>query len=323
MADWCGRFSPETELKAQKELNENPATRDDDIQSVRDLVVTRPDIKFIRTDDAFILRFLRARKFDTYEAFRLYARYYEYRQIHKAIFQEFSVSNPEMYQALMDGFPAVLDNTDHFGRKILVLNTANWEVWRYPYIHILRAMLLSLEYLIQDEETQIHGFVIIVDWTAFSFKQAARLSPGLMRLTIEGLQDCFPARFGGIHFVNQPWYVEAAFAICRPFLKQNTKKKIFLHGNNLTTLHSHIHKEILPSELGGLLPAYNIGKFARELLEQDFGIDYGSSSPSSDHKDITMGLTRSLSVPLANDQYNDKETKDDSQDNMELLLTFD
>lgn len=58
-------LSPETLEKARLELNENPDTLHQDIQEVRDMVITRPDIGFLRTDDAFILRFLRARKFTT------------------------------------------------------------------------------------------------------------------------------------------------------------------------------------------------------------------------------------------------------------------
>ncbi|XP_077989662.1 clavesin-2-like [Glandiceps talaboti] len=325
MASWGGTLLPETEAKAIKELNEIPENRENDIQAVRDMMITRPDIHFTRTDDAFILRFLRARKFDILEAFKMFGKYFEFRQVkYRALFANFTASDPDMYQALMDGFPVVLDNTDHFGRKILILNTANWEVWRYQYVQIFRALLLSLEYLIQEEETQIHGFVIIVDWTAFSFKQASRLSLGLMKLTIEGLQDCFPARFSGIHFVNQPWYIEAAFTICRPFLKQAAKEKIFLHGNNLTTLHTHIHKEILPTELGGLLPAVNIGKFARELLRQNFEINFGVSTPEPSEKSNTTTITRSMSVPLPNENYEHQNGQCDNQDSkMEFLLKFD
>ena len=40
------------------------------------------------------------------------------------------------------------------------------------------------------------------------------------------LQDSFPARFGGIHFVNQPWYIHAMYTIIKPFLKDKTRKRV-------------------------------------------------------------------------------------------------
>lgn len=43
---------------------------------------------------------------------------------------------------------------------------------------------------------------------------------------VEGLQDCFPARIKGIHFIGQPWYVEAILAVIKPFLKDKSKSKV-------------------------------------------------------------------------------------------------
>lgn len=43
---------------------------------------------------------------------------------------------------------------------------------------------------------------------------------------IEGLQDCFPARIKGVHFIGQPWYVEAVLTLIKPFLKDKSKNKV-------------------------------------------------------------------------------------------------
>ena len=53
---------------------------------------------------------------------------------------------------------------------------------------ILRAILLSLESMIEDPELQVNGFVLIIDWSNFTFKQASKLTPSMLRLAIEGLQ---------------------------------------------------------------------------------------------------------------------------------------
>lgn len=263
-------LSSEATEKARLELNENPDTLHHDIQQVRDMIVTRPDIGFLRTDDDFILRFLRARKFNQSETFRLLAQYFLFRQQHLHIFHSFKVDDPGIKRALMDGFPGVLETPDQHGRKILLLFASNWDQNRHSFIDILRAILLSLEVLIENPELQIHGFILIIDWSNFSFKQASKLTPNVLKLAIEGLQDSFPARFGGIHFVNQPWYIQAMYTIIKPFLKDKTRKRIYLHGNNLTSLQQLIGVECLPSEFGGALPPYDVGLWARTLLGPDF-----------------------------------------------------
>ncbi|XP_051909921.1 clavesin-1-like [Hippocampus zosterae] len=270
MSELLAGLGADATEKARLELNENPNTLHQDIQQVRDMIVTRPDIGFLRTDDDFILRFLRARKFDPVETFRLLAQYFQFRQQNLDMFQSFKVDDPGIKRALMDGFPGVLESPDQHGRKILILFASNWDQSRNSFTDILRAILLSLEVLIEKPELQINGFVLIIDWSNFSFKQASKLTPNILKLAIEGLQDSFPARFGGIHFVNQPWYIHAMFTIIKPFLKEKTRKRIFLHGNNLNSLHQLIQPECLPSEFGGTLPPYDMGMWARTLLGPDY-----------------------------------------------------
>ena len=47
------------------------------------------------------------------------------------------------------------------------------------------------QYCYQVPETQIHGFVMIVDWTEFTFKQSTKLSPKMLKMIVEGLQVSF------------------------------------------------------------------------------------------------------------------------------------
>ncbi len=68
------------------------------------------------------------------------------------------------------------------------LFSANWNNEHYGLASIYRALLLTLEKLISDEDTQINGFVIIVDWSQFSFKQSTWINPKILKLMIEGLQ---------------------------------------------------------------------------------------------------------------------------------------
>ena len=139
-------------------------------------------------DTSFILRFLRARKFDRFESFKLYARYFEYRQKNLNLFKKFYATEPCIKTALCDGFPCVLPDQDSCGRTVLVLFTANWDMHAYGLGSIYRALLLSLEKLITSEEVQVNGFVIIVDWSEFTFKQSTWIQPHILKLMIEGLQ---------------------------------------------------------------------------------------------------------------------------------------
>ncbi|XP_060594965.1 clavesin-2-like [Ruditapes philippinarum] len=307
MAEYGWGLSSELKNKASVELNENPEYTAEAIDVVREQIDTRPDISFLRTDDAFVLRFLRARKFDTFEAFKLFGRYFEYRQNYPNIFKDFNTSEQGVKEALFDGIPAVLENSDHFGRRIIVLYSANWDNTRYGLAAIYRAILLTLEKLIDEEESQINGFVIIVDWSQFTFRQSTWLNPNVLRQMIEGLQDCFPARFAAVHFVNQPWYIEAMFKMLKPFLKEKNKNKIHFHGINLGTLHNEIHKEALPAELGGTQPPYNNQYWAKQLIGDE---NFSFSDKHIYWPNQTQIRARSKSFPSSFYNTSSKPTED-------------
>ena len=74
-------------------------------------------------------------------------------------------------------------------------------------------------------------------------------------------------RFKAVHFIGQPWYVEAALAVIRPFLKDKTRERIKMHGSNLSTLHEVVARDILPPELGGEGPTFNPLTWYHILLE--------------------------------------------------------
>lgn len=90
------------------------------------MIVTRPDIGFLRTDDDFILRFLRARKFDQVETFRLLAQYFQFRQQNLDMFQSFKVC---FYQGVL-----VIEVFTVFSQLVLVESVGVSEINSQPSV---------------------------------------------------------------------------------------------------------------------------------------------------------------------------------------------
>lgn len=236
-----------------------PTDKNQSIHELRGKIKMSTDAEFKNNaiqDDETLMKFLYARKFNTEESFQLMLNHYWYRKNNPVVFQNLTPSADDIHRALQDGFPGVLQNRDRRGRCVLLFTAANWDC-SYTLLSIYRSLLISLEYLLHEKQNQANGFVVIVDWTEISFKQSTNLAPKLLKLMIEGLQDSFPARFKGIHFIGQPWYVEAALMVIKQFLKDAIKDRIFMHGNNLSTLFEHLPRDILPTELGGEQSSYN------------------------------------------------------------------
>lgn len=139
-------------------------------------------------DDEFLLRFLFARNFVIADAFKLLVNYHSFKQRNADILSKISALDESIQLALRDGFPTIIPQRDRQGRKILILFAANWNPVSYSLVTVFRALLLSMEKLLEDVQNQANGFVLIVDWTNFTYKQTGSLQLKVIKTMIEGFQ---------------------------------------------------------------------------------------------------------------------------------------
>ncbi|KAG5322608.1 CLVS2 protein, partial [Pseudoatta argentina] len=236
------------------------------IKTVRSILRQMPDVDLEHCTDEYITRFLLARKYRTEQAAALIAAYQAQITHRQDIFGNLTARDPALQRALRAGIPGVLPARDRKGRCVLVILASQWDPVAVPALSVQRAIFLVLEILIQDPRNQQSGFVAVVDWSGFSLRQGGALGAAALRNLIAALRGRFPARFKAIHFLSAPLYVQATLALVKPFLDEKTRNKIYLHGNNLSTLHKHLPTDILPAELGGTGPAFNPGLWAEPVI---------------------------------------------------------
>lgn len=102
--------------------------------------------------------------------------------------------------------------------------THSWE--EFSLLHIVLVSLEILTVAKLGPFSLVCGLTLLTNMQYFLSHSSVE-KPVLTSLPLL-LQDSFPARFGGIHFVNQPWYIHALYTVIRPFLKEKTRKRVLL-----------------------------------------------------------------------------------------------
>jgi len=257
-------ISGETLERARKELNEEPDKRAEAIQELKERIdqwernppPEEAGLTFARKDESFLLRFLRARKFDLDRALQLYINFYRYRQKYADKLTDYNPRSVE--HILKSGAVRVLDKRLRNGAKVICLFPHCWDYENVPFGDNFKTLMLTLDKLIEDEETQVNGIAIFNNLEGVSFFQIMKLVQSEQMekgMVIELLQDAFPARFKGFHLINQPWYVSIVLAIMRPFMKSKLRSRFRIHGAEMSGLHEFIEPENLPEDFGGPQPA--------------------------------------------------------------------
>lgn len=272
-------LTPELVAKAREELQEKPEWRLRDVQALRDMVLKEQPNLRTRLDDAFLLRFLRARKFDYDRAMQLLLNYHCSRRAWPEVFHDL---RPSTVKHVLDlGFLTVLPRPDPHGRYILCLRPGKWKPNDYPFVDNIRAIYLTLEKLIQPEETQVNGIVILADYTGVGLSQASSLGPFLAKKVVGILQDGFPIRIKAVNIINEPRIFKGIFAIIKPFLKEKMAERFVLHGSDLSSLHRTIPRSVLPEEYGGELGCLDASAWTQTLLdsEEEFVVEFCQPDP--------------------------------------------
>jgi retinaldehyde-binding protein 1 len=258
MAGLLSTISGETLEKAKKELNEDPETRAEMVDKLRVKIEEAKgdpevaEVEFTRNDGSFLLRFLRARKFDVDRAAKLYFNYYKFRHKNAHVLGDM---HPRAVKHVLDS--RIMGATDlrrKDGSAVLYACPGRWNSETVPFTDIFRTMILLLDKLIEEEENQVHGISFINNLadvsfpTIFKLAQTEQVRRGMF---VELLQDCFPGRFKGMHLVRQPWYISLVLGLVRPFMKQKMRDRFFMHGTDYTSLCEYFDPELLPPSLGG------------------------------------------------------------------------
>ncbi|XP_065176514.1 retinaldehyde-binding protein 1-like [Sycon ciliatum] len=245
--------------KAAAELNETEERKKSALVEIREKIAEyskeHPSFRFPREDDSFLVRFLRARKYDVERAFSLLINFTTYRIDHPELFE--GVTLDSVRPTLEYCLPFILRDRDDEGRRVVIFQPSRIDPERYSHDSVQQAIVYALDALIDDEEAQVNGFILIEDYSNMTIRKILGLDQRLMKRLSTLFQDAYPARFSGMHFVNQPWFFSILWNIAKPFLKEKIRQRTHMHGSDFGRLHEFIPKRCLPAEVGGDRPPYS------------------------------------------------------------------
>uniref|UniRef100_H2ZHQ2 CRAL-TRIO domain-containing protein n=1 Tax=Ciona savignyi TaxID=51511 RepID=H2ZHQ2_CIOSA len=237
--------------KAVKELNE---PRDNELRlKAIDELRNSFDVKkygpLISDDDGFILRFLRARKFDIKRALQVLQNYHAIRKDFRECFE--LVENPSRLKHVMDtGIMYAAEGKVASGESVIIYRPA--VVSQEVKVHELLAYgVLCAEELLKDEEYQICGSITVDDLSKFNLRILAQFSLYGAKRMNQVWQDAMPIRMKTIYILNEGRLFDCIFALMRPFMKAKTKSRLRVCGNDYKLMHDEIPKTMLPPCLGG------------------------------------------------------------------------
>ncbi|ODV95223.1 hypothetical protein PACTADRAFT_68296 [Pachysolen tannophilus NRRL Y-2460] len=215
-----------------------------------------------RLDDASLLRFLRARKFDVAKAKAMFVACEKWRKEFgtDSILEDFHYEEkpivakfyPQYYHKVdKDGRPVYIEELGAVNITEMYKITSQERmlknlVWEYESFVRFRLPACS-----RKVGSLIETSCTILDIKGISLSAASQVLSYVREASYIG-QNYYPERMGKFYVINAPFGFSTAFRLFKPFLDPVTVSKIFILGSSYKSeLLKQIPPENLPTKFGG------------------------------------------------------------------------
>ncbi|XP_037951319.1 alpha-tocopherol transfer protein-like [Teleopsis dalmanni] len=246
------RALPEHLQKAAiDELNEVPDRIPADIEALKTWIKQEPHLN-IRTDDQFLLAFLRGCKYSLEKAKSKIDKFYTLRTKYPDLFQCYDVDNPRFREILNLGVMCYVPKLTPDGKAIFIMRTGVCSPDDYTFEEIFRtAQNMAQITLMENDNANIKGVIGISEFSNATAAHFVHITPSLMKKLAVFSEEAMPLRQKAGHFLHMPSFFSSIFNVIKPMLSEKQQNRMFIHGKNLDTFYASVPKECLPKELGG------------------------------------------------------------------------
>lgn len=244
------KLSDELQQVAINELNEVPERIPGDIEALRSWLKQTPNLKS-RSDDQFLVSFLRGCKYSLEKAKRKIEMYYTARTTTPEFFANRDPADRFLQEIINLGLimPLPVDESLSQPRIILTRLGGN-DFGKYDFLSIMKVTYLMADYvMINSDVTIISGHINVVDLRGCGVSLMTQITPSVIR-KLSTLLEPFPVRVKAIHLVNPPKGIETVFKLFMSVCHEKLRSRVMMH-ESFDALHKVVDKKYLPKEYGG------------------------------------------------------------------------
>ncbi|KAH8371760.1 hypothetical protein KR093_008788, partial [Drosophila rubida] len=245
-------LSASLQRTANEELNEVPERLDADILALRTWLQQQPHLRS-RSDDQFLVSFLRGCKFSLEKAKSKLDKYYTLRTQFPDFYTIRDVDSQRIRDILQIGVGLRLPIPLHEdGPRLIYVRPGCYPADKYSFEEIMcisHALNgLSIQF---DDHAVVHGYVVLLDFSEYTAAHLLQMTPSVVKKMSRFAEDAMPVRDKGTHMIHTNAAFEMSFNLLRSAMSAKQQQRLSVHGSNLASLYEHVPQRYLPTHLGG------------------------------------------------------------------------
>ncbi|XP_055598366.1 retinol-binding protein pinta-like [Uranotaenia lowii] len=237
--------------KAEAELNERPELIQEDLAKLKQWIAKSPHIRS-RTEDQFLITFLRGCKYSLERAKEKLDMFYTVRTMSPELIKSRDPEDPRIRAIVRLGVGVALPQTETpDSPRIMLIRPAIYDPSKYTIQDVIKVSTMANDIMMmEDDNFVVAGQIGILDLANVTMAHFLQFTPNFVKKMTMLSQEASPLRQKGFHYVNVPNGFEAVFNVFRSFMNEKSKSRLYVHSN-LESLYKYVPRKLLPTEYGG------------------------------------------------------------------------
>ncbi|KAH8375261.1 hypothetical protein KR200_004039, partial [Drosophila serrata] len=245
-------LNPELRRIAAAELNEVEMRVPADLAALRDWLAKQPYLK-ARQDDQFLIGFLRGCKFSLEKTKSKLDHFYTIKTLMPELFGSRVVDEKNLTLLRTGTYVRLPKPWGPGGPRLQLTNYEKFDPKQFKLLDLFRYQtMLSEQAIREDDNSNISGYIEIIDMAKLSLSFLAQLDFTLIKRMGVFAEKAQPTRLKGVHLINCPKEGVALLNLAKSLMPSKLQQRVSFHVyKNLEQLSEVIPIEYLPEEYGG------------------------------------------------------------------------
>lgn len=220
-------LSASLQAVAKEQLHEEPERINESVEAFREWIKKSPHLK-ARTDDQFLVTFLRGCKYSLERAKQKFDMFYTLRT-HVPEMMEGRDPHDEKIAAIIKlgvGLPLPLTESPSSPRLMLIRPGA-YDAHKFTIQEVMKVSTIVNDILmIEDDNFTIAGQIGVIDLANVTLAHFMQMQPSFVKKMTMFMQDGSPIRQKGIHYINAPKSFEQLFNMFKSFMNEKMQSRV-------------------------------------------------------------------------------------------------
>ena len=220
-------LNSQLQVIAKEQLNEDPEKIQENLNVLKEWIRKSTHLK-ARTDDQFLVAFLRGCKYSLERAKQKFDMFYTIRAHLPELMANRDPLNERLLEIIRFGSALPLPDTETPGSpRLFLIRPGVCDAQKYTMQESMKVSgMINDILMLEDDNLVVAGQIGIIDLSGVTLHHFIQMQPAFMKKMTMLWQDGNPVRQKGIHYINTPSTFEQVFNLFKTFMNEKMRGRV-------------------------------------------------------------------------------------------------